>query len=944
MSNNGTLEFDVKLNPDASKIDQALGELQAKQQAGATQATAEASKKIELEKGQVEGFLEEIQKFSARLANGGISKGFEQIKSGVKTFQDGLKNGKDVTTSAAEGLSMLGVEAQAVGTAVMSAATVVVAAVVAFVELETAAIEAADAMQRQQRDIAALQVNYSQFRDQVKGVVDIQQALAVQNIAIANGQKLTASQLASVTNSIRDWSIATGDANGASQLWTQALAGNIEAARQLGLVVSDYSTKQQVMQQVLQASQQQASSVGNVTSTLGEVFQTFKNEIGEVWDAIKVVFGGSLAVVMAPFIAAFVGSIKLAAEGVRALKNGLDSLGLTNFAQQQAAIDAQRAQAAQNLALAEQNRVSIMQTEDRLKQSSFATTQLELRALSQAVSFQERMSELNRQELDINNAIATLSGLTFRTEQDRLANQERINNLQQRLIGIGRERNNQYTIQAQMERTTQANLIAQARSQAGVTSEHVRQRTLSEQINEAVALRNRLLRVSQLIGHELTEQEKKDLANAQTLINQNREQQRQAAIQLQDSLLQLQIQNEIARATGGQVNNRIRELDLAERLRVTEERASRINLSGNSQQAIDSYNRLTQQANSLRDALEQIRTASDNALNPFEKALERMASMSSVEDFGGILDNIANSQSGYFDAQREGASLDRQRALSLAELTQAALEAEFAGQTLTQSQISSLNSLQQAYVAVEQQQAATATRIREIQDILANPLIGEQQKNELRREYNDLVQQQIGLEQRVVDIQRAQNGPGALEQIKAAVRSLSGEYRSFGSVAGGIAAQGLTTLGGAFKSHLAAVITGKETIGQALQAMLHETMLSLAQESAVKALFNTAEGIAAFASGNIGKGTQHMIAAGTYGAVAIATGAVAAATVPTVNSSAPAGSSGASRTASSTQEVPQQQEGPITVNINGALLSEEQVEDAVYAGVTAAQNRRGRRR
>ena len=73
---NGTLLFDVELNPKAEKLQEAVNTLQQQQQAQAEKV----EKKAELEKGQVEGFLEEMQKFSARLANGGFSKGMEQIK------------------------------------------------------------------------------------------------------------------------------------------------------------------------------------------------------------------------------------------------------------------------------------------------------------------------------------------------------------------------------------------------------------------------------------------------------------------------------------------------------------------------------------------------------------------------------------------------------------------------------------------------------------------------------------------------------------------------------------------------------------------------------------------------------------------------------------------------------------------------------------------------
>lgn len=938
---NGTLLFDVELNPKAEKLQEAVNALQQQQQAQAEKV----EKKAELEKGQVQGFLEEMQKFSARLANGGFSKGMEQIKSGFETFKTGLSSGKGAATSAAEGLSMLGVEAQAVGTAITATATLVVAAVVALVEFETAAIEAADSMQRQRLDLAALGVDFSKYRETVNGVVDIQEALLVQNIAIANGHRLNATELATVNNQIRDWSLVTGDANGASQLWTQALAGNIESARALGIAVSDYATKQEVMNQALLRAQQNAAATGDVSSTIGEAFQGLKNDLGEVWDALKVFLGGAIGFILSPFIAVFVGSIKLAAEGVRALKSELDSLGLTNFAEKQAQIDAQRAQAAHAQAVIEQNRVATMRVEDELKRSTFATTQLELRAQTERVTAGERLADLERQERDTRAGILQLQQLSFAGEREQLENQDKINGLQQRLTGIIQARNNLNSFNNTLARTQEGLLVRQAQFQAGVSSENAHQLSLTDQINAAVEYRNRLLTIARLLGHELTEEEARNLAQTQTFINQGREQQRQAATQLQDAQLQLQIQNEIARATGGQVNNRIRELNLTERLRQVEERAARINLSGNSQQAIDNYNRLTQQANNLREALEQIRTTADN--NPIDgmlqKALEAMGRLSNQAELNSVFDALVNAQAEYFALIREGEALERQRSLSLAATTQQALEAQFAASQLTATQLQSLGAVDAAYQAITAAQDANTRRVAEIQASIGNQILSEQQRNEARRELVDLTGQQIALEQQLLSLQQAQNGPSAMSQIGAAVRGLAGEYRSFGAVAGGIASQGLQALGGAFKSHLAAVITGKETIGQALQAMLHETLLSLAQESAIKAIFNTAEGIAAFASGNVPKGTQHMIAAGTYTAVAVGAGLGAAATVPSAPTTSSTGSS-AGRSASESAKEPSTPVEPRVININGMMyLTKEQVEDAILEAMNGADNRSGRR-
>src|SRR5690349_18902797 len=62
------------------------------------------------------------------------------------------------------------------------------------------------------------------------------------------------------------------------------------------------------------------------------------------------------------------------------------------------------------------------------------------------------------------------------------------------------------------------------------------------------------------------------------------------------------------------------------------------------------------------------------------------------------------------------------------------------------------------------------------------------------------------------------------------LRSTETFAQQFGSLMGG-AFQSAT---GAFKAHLGALIEGKESVGEALRGVLHETLLALAQEAAVK--------------------------------------------------------------------------------------------------------------
>lgn len=93
-------------------------------------------------------------------------------------------------------------------------------------------------------------------------------------------------------------------------------------------------------------------------------------------------------------------------------------------------------------------------------------------------------------------------------------------------------------------------------------------------------------------------------------------------------------------------------------------------------------------------------------------------------------------------------------------------------------------------------------------------------------------------------------------------------------------ASSMGTATGALRSHFAAWVAGRETVGEAAQAIVHEVLLSLATEAAIKAIFNYGEAIAAAATYRYAEAAQHLAAAGIYTAVAGIAGAGAAITVP----------------------------------------------------------------
>lgn len=142
--------------------------------------------------------------------------------------------------------------------------------------------------------------------------------------------------------------------------------------------------------------------------------------------------------------------------------------------------------------------------------------------------------------------------------------------------------------------------------------------------------------------------------------------------------------------------------------------------------------------------------------------------------------------------------------------------------------------------------------------------------------------------------------------------SIRGAYDSMTSAAG---------------EHLAALVLGQETLGQALQGMLHDTLAAVAKEASIKAILETAAGIASLASFNYPSAAQHFAAAGVFAAAAVAAGAGAQATAPSAQSSG-AGAGASSRAASSAPDRSTREGSGTTININMSGLLAGSAQDA----------------
>lgn len=193
---------------------------------------------------------------------------------------------------------------------------------------------------------------------------------------------------------------------------------------------------------------------------------------------------------------------------------------------------------------------------------------------------------------------------------------------------------------------------------------------------------------------------------------------------------------------------------------------------------------------------------------------------------------------------------------------------------------------------------------------------------------NRLLQERIGLQRSIAQVSQEQT---AIQREQgAAVR----EFRD--QMVGA-----LSSTADAFAGAAVAALEGSKTFGEAMREMLRSVLASLAKQSIVEALKNTALGIAALASGNVAGAPGFFAAAGLWGAVGVASG-VGLAAMP---KAAPASSPTAGASAG-VRERPQLgagtgPSGPLQINItvSGALMTSEQVQDGIVRGLEHAHGR-----
>jgi hypothetical protein len=226
---------------------------------------------------------------------------------------------------------------------------------------------------------------------------------------------------------------------------------------------------------------------------------------------------------------------------------------------------------------------------------------------------------------------------------------------------------------------------------------------------------------------------------------------------------------------------------------------------------------------------------------------------------------------------------------------------------------------------------AQAAAMRELVTEVDTRIAQAREQGAAESEINGLLSQRVGL---VAAVNAADRERAAIERERLApMKAYRDEMVS-----------GLSAVGNAFVESAALAIEGEEAFGQALQRQLRAILVSLAKQSAIEALKNTAQGFAALGNPlTVATAPFYFKAAGLWAATGILAGGAAAA-IPRPDA-ATASAGGSSRAPSPAQARAGgggagAESGPLTLNItvNGALMNEG-VEEGIVRAIDRAATR-----
>ena len=904
MAINEKVSVDIVFNPDTKQLEKITKEI------------GEDNKiKISVDKPdikQLEGPFKDLQEKFATVANGGFSKGLDQLRQGFAEFKSIQSKGGDFFTSAAGGLSKIGSEgAIAVeGLTILAGGTL--AAGYAFASLYDKGTQLSISFK-------ALGIDAKAYADALNGVINIEQAFSIRNAANTIGLKLNGQQLAELSNLTDTLAQQSGDLQGTQTLVTQALQGNKDAMYQLGIQYNQTDTEIQRATKSLDELSRRSRELG--PKNLG------------FFEQIQVGFGRmsvNLASVLNDAGDQYASVLRTQQQGV-------------NLSSQNAAIAAETARRAALATQDSENRSRIEQLNNQQQERANALAHDSIRVAQEGETTAQQILRSEMESVNINGQIQRLKEMVGGSEKEQETRRRTIADLERKEAAEIAKRNQLKSIGTQIADATRQRLVQQAIAQGNHTGQVVRQLTIADQIRIAERERARILREIALHNGVITAEQAIQLANSQTVINNGRQQQAQAGAQEastrrqnEQTELSMRYANELARARGEAYRLDIDSIDVAQRRAQIEAGlnglfAYRGNTAQREAARLETVQRLTEQLNNLR-GIEEAQQERMNRLRSFEQRL---------------ISDSANA--GILRAQLAQSNSDREFANDQARLNQydEIIQRQQEGIQLTQAETEFLSRYNNATRDRTLLSGLLDAKIEQERANSQDQTLSQEQRIAAEERLNQLLAQRIRLQRQ--EQERSQKQSIMASKLGKTLEGLAGNYTDVGDAAQGLGSMALNQLGSAFSNMISTVIEGKVSFGEALAEMAKSMLASLAQMAGSQALFQLATGFAKLAGNDIPGATAAFTSAGMFAAVAAIAGGIST-VIPSSNQQSGGGgggsSGGVSTPTTSTPESSSRNSGPmvINVNVNGSLSTDKDIQKAVAHSVYAYEERMGTRR
>lgn len=756
-----------------------------------------------------------------------------------------------------------------------------------------AVIHAAEEADRAQTAIRNLGNGWAEVQRQTNSTTTAQHAAAAQQTITRAGLRLSGEELGRITRFTREYALATGtDATQQLERFTDALTGgSADALQEFGLRVTEGASRAHLMEQALAGIERQQRGQAPVARTFAEDTARLTTSLGEATSALALMGAEGLGLQ---------GIISALGTEVQSLVGDLQDVIATrrDAARTNAEVIARREATAQY---------------ERARRDASEALSASGATPAQVEAFRARLARTNTLQLTPEQITAASRALQERVGALRGTTQNSAGQIAQNFVG-DRNRRNDLGVSGNLGFTNQtgAELFTDERR---FTVTLIARR--GQQGRDRRELENAASAFATALEHDLE-------TNAAAQRRRNRQQPRDRnnvggpAAATAAELAEAQIAMSQARlgAFGAGLGDRLGlttdAVDSAARtsqdarIEALRRRAMQTGAQGQENEA----QRLTRVAAAIREYTEAVqeRAAAERTLND-----QLQASATAQKDRDDALTTqLREAQRAAMDTRQQGVERRFQEREQQAQLRTARTGDE-------QRPGERLSDLREQHAALQSLIDATTARIEALRA-----------EGAAQSEVNAEIQRRVGLTTSMIAVDR---------EATAIERERSSATRAWKDAMTG----SLGSVADAFGAATEAAINGTESFEDALQQQLRAVLVTLAKESVVQVLKNL--GMAAYnaAIGNVPAATNHLTAAGLWGAAGVAAG-VGAAAIPQKKEAAAAspggGSTGAGRAAQLPSRVQEPAEGPLTIQINvsGAMMNEG-VEESVVRALDRAGDR-----